>query len=573
MRIRVDGVEPPNTPVSLTFDGQEVFALPGDSIAAALISNGHRGCRTAGAGDERGVFCGMGVCHECAVVVDGEPGHLACMTPVRSGIAVDRQPSAPALMAGGVPELPERPIEPDVLVVGGGPAGLAAATTAARCGLEVVVIDERSKLGGQYFKQPAGGAVDEDRLDDQYSEGRRLIDDAERAGVQTLLGVRVWGAASPSHLLAAGPDERYVIRPKRLVLGPGAYERGVPLPGWTLPGVMTTGAAQTLIRANQVAPGSRVLVSGNGPLNLQLAADMAKAGIEVVALAEVADVRWWMGIGPGAAMAMANPSIVARGMRYRAALVRKRVPVLARTSVISVHGAGRVESATVARLDRDGRAISGSERSFGVDAVCMGFGFLPSNEMSRALGCAHRYDATTGSLVVDRTPTGRTSVDGVWVIGDAGGVAGAQVALAAGVLAACEIVESLGRTVPDSIDRRPTERAHRRNTRFQQHLWRLYRAPVLVDQLATATTTVCRCESVTLGKLEDGLDAGATMAGALKRVTRAGMGKCQGRYCGPVMTSLVARRSGSAVDEFSGFWPQAPFKPTDIATIASPDLP
>jgi bacterioferritin-associated ferredoxin len=142
--------------------------------------------------------------------------------------------------------------------------------------------------------------------------------------------------------------------------------------------------------------------------------------------------------------------------------------------------------------------------------------------------------------------------------------------MAAGVLAASEVIESLGRTVPDSIDRAKAEREHRRSARFQEYLWRLYRAPLLLDQLASASTTVCRCESVSLGEIEGALDAGVTTAGALKRMTRAGMGKCQARYCGPIVTDLVARRSGVAIGEYSGLWPQAPFKPTDIATVAAP---
>lgn len=571
MRVPVDGVEPAGTPVHLTFDGHPVTAELGDSLAAALVDSGHRGYRVAGADDERGVFCGMGVCHECAVVVDGHSGQLACMTAVRPGARVDKQPPAPALSAVVASEQPERRLEPDVLILGGGPAGLAAAATAARAGLEVLVVDERSKLGGQYFKQPAAGTtIDEARLDSQYAEGRKLIDAAIDAGVQTLLEVQVWGAVSPTHLLAVGRDERYAIHPRRLILGPGAYERGVPIPGWTLPGVMTTGAAQTLLRAHRVSPGSSVLVSGNGPLNLQLAADLAAGGVNVVALAEAADVRWWSGLGSGAAMAAAGPATVARGLGYRATLIRKRVPVLSRSAVVSVEGDDAAERAIVARLDSTGGVVPGTQRTFAVDAVCMGFGFLPSDEIPRTLGCKHVYDAGRGSLVVERTESGRTSVDGVWVVGDAGGVSGAEVALAAGVLAACDVIESLGIPVPRSIDRKGALRRHRRSARFQTHLWKLYRAPVFLDHLAGPDTIVCRCESVTLGELELGLDAGALEAGPLKRMTRAGMGKCQGRYCGPIVTALAARRSGVPVGEFSGFAPQPPFRPVEIGSLAEP---
>jgi NADPH-dependent 2,4-dienoyl-CoA reductase/sulfur reductase-like enzyme/bacterioferritin-associated ferredoxin len=480
----------------------------------------------------------------------------------------------PSETAGGA-TLPETELTPDVLVVGGGPGGLSAARTIAAAGLDVLLIDERAKLGGQYFKQPpVPGTVDEERLDPQYREGRHLISAAREAGVQTLLGVHVWGAFSPHHLTAAGPNERFVIRPRRLVLAAGAYERGVPIPGWTLPGVMTTGAAQTLVRANQVAPGSRVLISGNGPLNLQLASEMTKAGVTVVGLAEVADIRWFAGLGPGAAMLLNVPSLVWRGMRYRATLLRHRVPLMPRSSVVAVSGGAVAEAATVARLDERGKTIPGTERTFDVDAVCLGFGFLPSNELSRALGCAHRYDTTTGQLVVERTSTGRTTVDTVWVVGDSAGVGGAQVAMAAGVIAARDILDSLG-SRPDLLanEHAMAQRALRRHERFQRNLWRMYQAPILTDQLAMSDTVVCRCESVTLHELESALAEGPRTAGALKRMTRAGMGKCQGRYCSPVITTMASRNSGLPIDEFAGFAPQPPTRPTAITTIAAPEEP
>ena len=569
MRVGVPGVEPPAESVRLTFEGQPVEGVVGDTLASALVAVGEMGLREAVDGGRRGVFCGMGACHECAVVVDDRPGTLACMTGVEDGQEVSLQPAAPGPPDVSPDDRPRRELSPTVLVVGGGPGGLSVASVIARHGVDVVVIDERSKLGGQFYKQPPPErAIDDSRIDSQYRAGRKLIARAQEAGVRFLNDVTLWGAFAPDALAARSEDCDWVFRPRRLVLATGAHERPVPIPGWTLPGVMTTGAAQTLLRSSQVAPGERVVLSGNGPLNMQVAAELVRAGVEVVALAEQADLRWWRNLGSGAGMLAAAPELVAKGFSYRTTLAR--VPVIDRASVVEIRGDQRAEAAVVARLDASGSPVPGTEREFAADAVCLGYGFIPANEISRALGCDHRYDPGTGTLVAVRTATGRTSLDSVWVVGDAGGINGAYVATALGAIAGGDVLADLGAVSPEHLDRAlsPVRKTLLRHRRFQRHLSGLYRAEPLTTQLARDATLVCRCESVTLGELREALVGGAMSAGAAKRLTRAGMGKCQGRYCSPSVLALATEASGVPPGEFSGFAPQAPIRPVAIGEVA-----
>ncbi len=542
----------------------------GDTVASSLLHAGPLACRIATDGSERGLFCGMGACGECAVVIDGTSGFLACMTPIEEGMAVEKQPplsEVPNTTSGGIQN---RDLSPSVLVVGGGPAGLSAAATIAEAGLDVVLIDERSTLGGQFYKQPAPGReLSDDHLDAQYRSGRALIARAEAAGVEILSGVTIWGAFSPMLLMATGKGSSWTLRPDRLVLATGARERAVPLPGWTLPGVIMTGAGQTLLRSTQVTPGRRVLVSGNGPLNLQVAAELAHAGVEVAALVERADLRWWRGLMPGVGMALAAPQLVRRGLAYRAALARRRVPFLVKSSVVEIHGEGRVESAAVASVDELGRRVPGTEREFAVDAVCLGYGFVPANEIPRALGCRHHVDERTQTLVTTRSESGRTSNENVWVVGDAGGVRGAYVAQALGEIAGHEIASEITSSHRIQPSRRNATRLLRRHQRFQESLAALYSAEPLTVQLAEPDTTICRCESVRLRDLEKSFSDGAISVGAVKRTTRAGMGNCQSRYCGSSILALAAEISGVESNEFSGFAPQSPVRPVEIGRIAS----
>ena len=547
------------------FEGQPLAARAGESLAAALAANGVRSFRSTPSGAERGIFCGMGVCQDCLVEIDGAPNRGACMVKVHDGMEVRRQHLAEARSSASLPPatiddiLVERP---EVLVIGGGPGGLAAAVAARRGGADVLLLDERARPGGQFFKQLADSATP--RPDRQHEEGRSLIAEAMSLGVRIRSNVLVWGAFAPLELAASAGGGTIRFLPERLIVATGAYERGVPFPGWTLPGVMTTGAAQTFWRTDRRLPGRRVLIAGNGPLNLQVAAELLAGGADVVAVVEAAVAPSLRQAGAVADMALTSPRLVFDGLRYRARLMAGGVPLI-HASVID-----RVESGDAGLVVRSRHLGGGPARRFEADAVCLGYGFEPSHELLRALGASHDFDVAREHLVTRRNEHCETSVPGVYALGDCTGLGGARLALAEGTIAGLAAAESLGHAPPAEARRlRTTAFADRaRHRRFQKALWTLFAAPRFGLDFADADTIVCRCEEVTLAALSEALDEGLLTAGNVKRRTRAGMGPCQGRYCAPLIARLVAERCGEPQAEFSGFAPRVPVRPVTVAELA-----
>ena len=284
----------------------------------------------------------MGACFDCLVTVNGRAGQRACLAKIEGGedvrSAMPRgtaaDPLAPLAAPPDSPRMPELPV--DVLVVGAGPAGLTAALAARRHGVSVTVLDERGLSGGQYYKQLAGGAASP--ADRQGRAGARLIEAARAAGVELVQDAHVFGAFAADDLVALIDGTAHQLRPKRLILATGAYERPMPFPGWTLPGVMTTGAAQTLERAYDVAPGRRVVIAGNGPLNFQLAASLVAKGVEVAAIAE-ASPRPGVGNWQAAFQAtLSAPDLIAAGVGYLWRLRQANVPILWAHVAVGAHG-------------------------------------------------------------------------------------------------------------------------------------------------------------------------------------------------------------------------------------------
>ena len=189
-------------------------------------------------------------------------------------------------------------------------------------------------------------------------------------------------------------------------------------------------------------------------------------------------------------------------------------------------------------------SVDGAARSFEVDVLCLGYGFEPSNELLRVLGCGHDLDPVRRHLVTRRDDGGRTDVAGVYALGDCTGLGGARAALAEGTIVGLSVAQDLGHAV-DVAQRERARAMLRRHRRFQRALWDLYEAPPYSARRATAETVICRCEEVTLGQIEQALAEKMASAGAIKRRTRLGMGRCQGRYCAPVLEALLAERLGN----------------------------
>jgi D-hydroxyproline dehydrogenase subunit alpha len=558
--------------VSFTFDGRRLVGRRGESLAAALIAAGVRGFRATRTGAERGIFCGMGVCQDCLVEVDGRSNRRACMVKLdrsmtvrREGFARETARPASAALPRTAEDIPEE--TPEILVVGAGPGGLSAAIAARRAGAKVIVLDERALPGGQYFKQIAVDAGADAPADAQHEEGRRLIAAAHGIGVEIRSEVEIWGAFPPCSLAGTQGGTVRLFTPKRLIVATGAYERGVPIPGWTLPGVMTTGAAQTLWRSYRRLAGRRVLVAGNGPLNLQVAAELAAGGAQIIAVVELAPVATLRSIGALAGMLRASPRLVLEGLAYRWRLQQAGVPVVYGSAVTRIDPETDGLRVTVARS-----GDNSAERAYSLDAVCLGYGFQPSNELLRALGCEHNYDPARDQLItrLSAERAGRTTVPNVFALGDCTGLGGARMALAQGTLVGLAAASELGYPIAGDLaaERTRAQRDLARHRKFQAALWRLYSAPRLGLGLATADTILCRCEEVSLGQIDAALAEGCPSIGELKRTTRAGMGACQGRYCGPILAAMMAERLGRLPEEELRFAPRTPVKPVDVADLA-----
>src|SRR5271157_588383 len=436
----------------------------------------------------------------------------------------------------------------ELAVIGAGPAGMEAAITASQAGVKTVVIDSYPQAGGQYYKAlPAAfTAVSKTRTEE---EGESLAQRLAGLPATRIYNALAWGIFEEEKgdgwLVALdGPDAPKEVHADMLILANGAYETPVAFPGWTLPGVITCGAALILVKTWRVAPGKRALVTGTGPLLLSAAAHLIEAGVEVIGVCETTRLLP-RGILYGPTM-LGQWHRLQEGAKYLSVMRRGKTPYKTGWSIVAARGKDHVEEAMIAKVDNNGTPIPGTEQTVKVDTVVSGYGLIPNTDLARMIGCKLDYNSQKGGWVPVRDKTLQTSLPGVYVAGDGAGIGGAENSRLEGRIAGVSAALRTGKLSTqqaEEINRKmKPELAQQR--RFGRLLGDLFSPKPGLTSLARDETVICRCEELTKKEILAAIAEGGESVIWVKRMTRAGMGLCQGRSCGRLVAQLIAQQTG-----------------------------
>jgi NADPH-dependent 2,4-dienoyl-CoA reductase/sulfur reductase-like enzyme len=446
-----------------------------------------------------------------------------------------------------------------VAIVGSGPAGTRAAEVLVRAGLRPVVIDEAPDNGGRiYQRQPPGfqragkqlygfEAGKAAALHACFDDLRERIDYRPR----TL----VWNIR-PDGLNTYGDGRYGEVAFDQVILCTGAMDRVVPLPGWTLPGVTTLGGAQIALKGQGCAIGKRVVFVGSGPLIYLVAWQYARAGVAVTVLDTsgfTAKARQLAGLLRGGGTFM-------KGLHYIAWLRLHGVRIFEGATPVAIEGGEEV--AGISFRDASGRA-----RRLLCDAVGMGWGLKPETQLADLAGVPFDYDAGQQLWLPRRDAAGRSPVAHVFLAGDGARIAGADVAELAGTRAALAVLETLGIPTEASVLAR-LDAAIARHAAFRRALDNAFPYPAALAAAVPDETILCRCEAITAGELRraarETAMPPAPEVNRAKAFTRIGMGRCQGRVCGPAGAEILAAALGCTVADVGRLRGQPPVKPVPI---------
>ena len=452
----------------------------------------------------------------------------------------------------------------DLAVVGAGPAGLAAATAAAGAGASTLVIDEAAGPGGQMYR--AITRIDPEVfrfLGPDYWGGLALARAFQASGAGYAPGATAWSLAGDGSGLELGValgGEARLLRARRVILATGALERPMPVPGWTLPGVMMAGAGQIALKSAGLVPEGQVVLAGCGPLLYLLATQLLAAGARVAALLDTTDPGQWRKAAPHLP-AFLGSGYLLKGLRLLFKL-ETSVRVVRGVTGLQALGDGRVQQVRF-RTARGWSAMA-------ADLLFLHQGMAPEVHLAGAAGCGLEWNERQRAFQPVLEGDGRTTVPGISVAGDGAGIGGAAVAELSGRLAALDALDAIGALDPGRARlREPLRQSLRRLRRCRPLLDILYRPADAFRVPADDETTVCRCEEVRAGQIRAAIALGVPGPNQLKTFLRCGMGPCQGRLCALTVTEMLAATRRADPQAVGGFRLRAPVKPVTLGALAS----
>jgi NADPH-dependent 2,4-dienoyl-CoA reductase/sulfur reductase-like enzyme len=447
----------------------------------------------------------------------------------------------------------------DVVIVGAGPAGLAAAATTAEAGLSTVLFDEQPGPGGQIYRSITEVGDDVSPiLGESYECGRALVEAFKACGAQYVPGATVWSLTPEREIGVSWDGGSRLIHARRVIICTGALERPFPIPGWTLPGVMSAGAAQILLKTSGLVASGRTVIAGCGPLLWLIASQYLKAGVTIDAILDTTPRENRRQAAP-----YVLPFLFSSYFKEGLALMRhvgRETRVIFGVTSLRATGDAKVSAVSY-------RCGDDVEETLCVDHLFLHQGVVPNVNLAMSVGIQHYWNENQLCWSPLLRGDGSSSVSGIAVAGDGAGIAGAQAAHWSGVLAGLTAARALGRRVPRTEVHDMRRRLGRtlRGRRFLDELFR----PAQPFRQPQGDTIVCRCEEVTAQQILDTVALGCPGPNQMKAFLRCGMGACQGRLCGLTVTELIAQARGVSAQEVGYYHVRAPVKPITVSELAA----
>lgn len=443
----------------------------------------------------------------------------------------------------------------EIVIVGAGPAGMAAAETAAEAGARTLVLDEQKNPGGQIYRAVESlNSVAFEDLDEAEKHGRLLTKQFRGCNVDYVPGATVWFVSAKPEIAYSRDGESHLIQTDQLILATGAQERPIPVPGWTLPGVMTAGAAQILLKRDGIAL-ENAIFAGTGPLLYLAIHQYLKAGIPIKAVLDLTPRKNYLSALRHLPGVLSNFSKIFEGWRWRQEITRSHAQYIKWVSDIKILGKHSVTGISY-RQDGHWKQISAQH-------ILLHLGVVPNINISRVAGCETVWDDSQLSWKVRVDKWCRSSVPGIFVAGDGGDIGGAIAAEQRGRLAALQALRTLSRISASERDSkaRSSRSILKKELMIRPFLESLFRPSVRFRLPEDSETIVCRCEEVTAGEIKKNVELGCKGPNQIKSYTRCGMGPCQGRFCGLTVSELIARQLEQPVSEVGYYRLRPPLKP------------
>ena len=455
----------------------------------------------------------------------------------------------------------------DVVVVGAGPAGMTTASCLAESGVRVLLLDEHTAPGGQVYrsvekvtdKRPADLNV----LGSHYRSGSKAVERLHSSGAQYWPGTSVWeisAAEEPALAVGVVRDGRArMIQAGHIVLATGAMERPTPFPGWTLPGVMTVGAAQTLLKSSGLVPEGRIAVAGSGPLLYLYISQLIKAGKKPQVILDTrprASLQTKLSV---LAALTVDPASMFRGLGWMRE-VRREIRVRERVHQLRASGVEKLSSISYESCDR--------QFTDEVDLLLVHDGVIPNTWLAMSAGCRHHWNVQQRCWVPDITGAGQTSRQSVSVVGDAAGIIGADASVLHGEAVACEVAACLEGKQPGVVGNAAHPLLAWQHRTLRRCLDQFYPPAQEFELPPDDETVVCRCEEVTAGEIRRVAALGCVGPNQGKAFTRCGMGPCMGRKCGVTVSRLIAEHHGLSMHEVGHYRIRPPVKPINVGQLA-----